>query len=89
MKTEIDFIPGDQEKCLIYLISTYIALNYVVGTIETPKRNMDKAPHLPISITVTCENGAESGWFLTGMICGYVAGGHTNHTVKLTIEGWI
>ena len=89
MKTEIDFIPGDQEKCLIYLISTYIALNYVVGTIETPKRNMDKAPHLPISITVTRENGAESGWFLTGMICGCVAGGHASHTIKLTIEGWI
>ena len=50
---------------------------------------MDTAPHLPIGITVTRENGAESGWFLTGMICGCVAGGRASHTIKLTIEGWI
>lgn len=63
MKTEIDFIPGDQEKCLIHLTSTYLALNYVVGTIETPKRNMDKAPHLSISIAISCENRASLDGF--------------------------
>lgn len=65
-----------------YLLNTYC----VLGTVENCKRNMDMAPH-SASIIVTCEKGAESGWFLTRMICRYV--GVVVQAVELAFEGWI
>lgn len=83
MKTEIDFSNDGQEKCFIHLTSIYWALTVclVLRRILTGIWMWPRI--LPISITVTREKGAESGWFLTRRSCGCVGAGRTGCWAKL------